>query len=173
MQQTKNFFENMGNSRSAASGGCSEAVSRNPLKRRRWRIQRSGFKEAPRLAVAKRRGIGWGDVSKSAPFGGREQRTGNGWRNGGQHTAADGGVVNGWRSDGSPSSLTLTHSLLCRWLVLPPAGNFCHQRQKSPKTPQGTDGSLTSFALSRQVRKPLNVVWTLHLPRSATPLSKI
>ena len=65
------------------------------------------------------------------------------------------------------TALTLTHSLLCRWRVLPPAGNFLSSAKEShQRTPQGTDGSLTSFALLRQIRKPLNVVLPLRLTRS-------
>ena len=67
-----------------------------------------------------------------------------------------------------PSALTLTRSLLCRWRVLSPTGNFLSSAKEShQRTPQGTDGSLTSFALLRQIRKPLNVALPVLLP---TPL---
>ena len=39
-----------------------------------------------------------------------------------------------------------SNSLPCCDPVLPPAGNFCHERQKSPKTPVETNGFHPSFA---------------------------
>ncbi len=69
-----------------------------------------------------------------------------------------------------PSSLALTHSLRGCRRVLPPAGNFLSSAKEShQRTPQGTDGSLTSFVLLRQVRKGLNVVLPVRLTRSAVP----
>ena len=69
--------------------------------------------------------------------------------------------------------LTLTYSLLCRRLVLSPTASFLSNsgKKRGKETPQGTDGSLTSFALLRQIRKPLNVALPLRLTRSAAYFS--
>ena len=53
-------------------------------------------------------------------------------------------VARGMRSDRS-SRWRLRCSLLCRDLVLSPTGNFCQERQKSPKTPMETHGFHPSF----------------------------
>ncbi|MBR5216935.1 MAG: hypothetical protein IKV68_01095, partial [Oscillospiraceae bacterium] len=57
------------------------------------------------------------------------------------------------------SALTLTDSLPCCDLVLSPTATFLSNSGKKggKETPQGTDGSLTSFILSQWYNKPLNV----------------
>ena len=60
--------------------------------------------------------------------------------------------MRGWRlvlftKGGGCNPLALTDSLLCGRLVLSPTGNFLSTSGKkvTKETPQGTDGSLTSF----------------------------
>ena len=57
------------------------------------------------------------------------------------------------------SPLALSHSLRGGRHVLSPTATFLSTSGKKggKETPQGTDGSLTSFILSQQVHKPLNV----------------
>ncbi len=77
------------------------------------------------------------------------------------------------KPEGLSFSLTLTHSLLCRWLVLSPTASFLSNsgKKRGKDTPQGPDGSLTSFVLLQVYYKPLNVALSVLLSRLAAHFS--
>ena len=53
--------QNRGKRRSAACGGASKPLSRNPPKRCQWQKKRGGFEDGPRSAGAPHLPIGWPD----------------------------------------------------------------------------------------------------------------